>query len=270
MSLGYCLQTGVSALNSFSNGLEVIGNNVSNSDTTGFKRARVEYSDTFYNALKNEGRSMQVGSGSAVQEVNTLFDTEDAEYTGNEGDLSINGSGFFKVVDPETDAVYYTRNGSFRRDSEGYLITSQGYRLQGSTGDLQVPDTATNPTTGDTESVSSWSFSSTTGELNAYFSDGTAVEGMGQVQLTNFTYPQGLTNTGGNYYTASEAAGTASTFNPSDTALASVKSQYLEQSNVDLTNELANMIVTQRAFQAGSRVITTTDQLLQEAIKLKS
>lgn len=277
MSLGYCLQTGVSALDSYSKGLEVIGNNVSNANTTGFKKSRAEYADSFYNTLvttssSRTGKGSQVGSGATVAKVSTQFGTEKAKYTGQEGDLAINGNGFFRVTDPASGNSFYTRNGSFTRDTSGYLVTSEGYRLQG-TGTLggssfMVPDTATNPTTGATESVSSWSFSPTTGELSLYFGDGTQIKG-GQVQLSNFANPDGLTSQGGNVFLQTSAAGARSDFSPSSTEPATVTSQYLEQSNVDLTDEFSKMIVTQRGFQAGSRIITTTDQLLQEAIKLK-
>jgi len=271
--LGYTMQTGVSALKSFSDGLEVIGNNISNVNTTGFKASRAEYADTFYNALKNQGKTMQVGAGSQVADISTNFATEDASYTGLETDIAINGQGFFRVTDPESGNTFYTRCGSFTRDSSGYLVTSEGYRLQGSGAlagtDMQVPETATNPTSGSTEAVSSYSFSSTTGELTLYFSDGSSLSG-GQVQLSSFTNPHGLSGSGGNVYTETANSGTRTEFLPASDQLATVKSQYLEESNVDLTDEMSKMIVTQRGFQAGSRVITTTDQLLQEAIKLKT
>jgi flagellar hook protein FlgE len=273
MSLGYAFQTGVSALKSFSDGLEVIGNNVSNVSTSGYKKSRAEYADTFYNALQNQGRTMQTGSGEQVKSVSTNFDTEDSSYTGLESDIAINGQGFFRVTDPKSGSTFFTRCGNFTRDSSGYLVTSEGYRVQGSGtlagSDIQVPEKAVNPTTGLSESVSSWSFSSTTGELSLYFSDGTALSG-GQIQLSNFTNPQGLSNQGGNMYKQTNEAGTRTEFLPADNQLATVKSQYLEQSNVDLTDEMSKMIVTQRGFQAGSRVITTTDQLMQDAIKMKS
>jgi len=267
------MQTGVSALRSFSEGLEVIGNNISNVNTTGFKSSRAEYADTFYNALQNSGRTMQVGAGSQVADVNTNFTTEDASYTGLETDLAINGQGFFRVQDPVNSNIFYTRCGSFTRDSSGYLVTSEGYRLLGTNTlagtYMQVPEKATNPTSGSSEAVSSYSFSSTTGELTLYFSDGSSTSA-GQVQLSSFTNPHGLSGSGGNVYTETADSGTRTEFSPASDQLATVKSQYLEKSNVDLTDEMSKMIVTQRGFQAGSRVITTTDQLLQEAIKLKS
>lgn len=274
MSLGYTFQTGVSALKSTSEGLEVIGNNISNVSTTGFKKGRAEYADSFYNTLVTSTNSAsQIGSGTHVSGVSTQFDTEDAKYTGKESDLAINGNGFFRVTDPSDGTTFFTRGGSFTRDTNGYLVTSEGYRLQGTGtlggGAVQVPETATNPTTGQAETVSSWSFSATTGELSLYFSDGSELKA-GQVQLTNFSNPQGLTSQGGNVFKATTDAGTRTDFSPSSDAGASVTSQYLEQSNVDLTDEMTNMIVVQRGFQAGSRVITTTDQLMQEAIKLKS
>jgi flagellar hook protein FlgE len=275
MSLSYCMQSGVSALQSYSKGLEVIGNNVSNANTTGFKKARAEYADSFYNNYLSpasaSGKASQIGSGTSVG-VNTSFDTEEATYTGQNGDLAINGNGFFRVTDPSGGKSFYTRSGNFTRDPSGYLISSEGYRLQGSGtlggSDFIVPEKATNPTSGQSETVSSWSFSSTTGKLTLRFADGTELAA-GQVQLSNFANPQGLASQGGNLYAETSNSGSRTEFSPSEGSVATVTPQYLEQSNVDLTGELSNMIVTQRGFQAGSRIITTTDQLLQEAIKLK-
>jgi flagellar hook protein FlgE len=274
MSLGYCFQTGVSTLKSYSDGLEVIGNNISNVSTTGFKKSRAEYADSFYDKLvTSSSKPSQVGSGTHVSQVSTQFGTEDSKYTGKESDLAINGNGFFRVTDPSDGTTFFTRGGNFKRDPSGYLTTSEGYRLQGantlSGGAIQVPDTATNPTTGKIENVASWSFSATTGELSLYFSDGTSLKG-GQVQLSSFANPEGLKKQGGNVFKQTPDAGARSDFAPGTDTGASVTSQYLEKSNVDLTEEMTNMIVVQRGFQAGSRVITTTDQLMQDAIKMKS
>jgi flagellar hook protein FlgE len=267
------MQDGVSSLQSYSKGLEVIGNNISNVNTTGFKKADAEYGDGFYDTLRCEGTANQVGSGVNVKRVSTDYNTEDASYTGQENNLAINGQGFFRVQSPSDGTVFYTRSGSFTKDTNGYLVTSEGYRLLGTNSlaspYLQVPAQATNPSSGAKEAVSSWSFSSTTGELSLYFADGSSTKA-GQVQLSNFTNPQGLASQGGNLYKESATTGTRTDFSPANDAYATVKSQYLEKSNVDLTQELSSMIVTQRAFQAGSRVITTSDQLMQEAIKLKS
>jgi flagellar hook protein FlgE len=277
MSLGCSLQTGVSALKSFTEGLEVIGNNISNVSTTAYKKGRADYGDSFYNILQNSssasaGITSQTGGGVHLSGISTSFATEEGTYTGQESDLAIDGNGFFRVVDPSSGQEYYTRSGNFTRDNSGYLVTPEGYRLQGtgtlSGSDILVPETATNPTTGEVEAISSWSFSATTGELSLYFSDGTALDA-GQLQLSRFSSPSALVRQGGNMFLQTAAAGDRTDFLPSSTESASVMSQYLEQSNVDLTEEFASMIMTQRGFQAGSRIITTTDQLLQEAIQLK-
>ena len=274
MSLEYGFQAGVSALKSYTDGLGVIGNNISNVSTTGFKKGRAEYADSFYNSLvTTSSKPSQIGSGTRVSGVTTQFDTQDAKYTGKESDLSINGNGFFRVTDPSDGTTFFTRGGSFSRDPSGYLVTSEGYQLQGTGslggGGIMVPETANNPTTGQTEAVSSWSFSATTGELSLYFADGSELKA-GQVQLSNFSNPAGLTSQGGNVFKQTDTAGTRTDFSPAENASATVTSQYLEQSNVDLTEELTNMIVVQRGFQANSRVITTTDQLTQDAIKMKA
>ncbi|MBN1403023.1 MAG: flagellar hook-basal body complex protein [Opitutales bacterium] len=277
MSLSYSLQTGVSALKSFTSGLQAIGDNVANVSTAGFKKASVEYADTFYNILNGQisgqsGSTSQTGSGVHVSEIKTVFDTEEATYTGLQNNVAIDGDGFFRVVDATTGNEYFTRAGNFKRDGDGYLVTNEGYRVQGlgtlDGNNIYIPETATNPTSGNAENITSWSFSPTTGQLSLYFSDGTAIDG-GQLQLSTFREPTSLLKAGSNLYMQTESAGTRTDFLPSNDSVATVMSQYLEQSNVDLTEELANMITTQRGFQAGSRIITTTDELLQQAIQLK-
>ncbi|MFA5257877.1 MAG: flagellar hook-basal body complex protein [Opitutales bacterium] len=277
MSLTYSLQTGISALKSFTEGLQAIGDNIANVSTTGFKRSQVDYADTFYNLLQTSssstsGATSQVGGGVRVASINSVFNTESATYTGQENNMAIDGDGFFRVQDKVSGTQFFTRAGNFKRDDLGYLVTPEGYRLQGegtlSGSNMMIPDTATNPTTGQEEQVSDWSFSASTGQLNLYFADGSATNG-GRVQLSAFTNPSALMKQGSNIYKQTGNSGTRTDFLPANDQLATLSSQYLEQSNVDLTEEFANMITTQRGFQAGSRIITTTDQLLQEAIQLK-
>lgn len=280
MSIVSSLETGVSALRSFTKGIQVIGDNISNVGTTGYKRSRADYSDNFSTLLKSPQAGAgstrtpsQLGGGVTVATVSTDFNTNEAEYTGKETDLAINGRGFFRVSDPaDGNREYFTRAGNFRRDDAGYLVTAQGYRLQGEgtldAGGFLIPDTAINPSSGTSDAVASWAFEPTTGQLKLLFADGAKLDA-GTVQLAMFTEPEGLLRQGGNMFLQTDAAGTRTDFAPGNTAAASVHSQYLELSNVDLTEEFADMITTQRGFQAGARIITTTDQLLQETIQLK-
>lgn len=145
MALIGSLGTGTAALRAFQRGLEVVGNDIANSNTTGFKEQRVEYKDNFYNVLNRSLTQAQgggasnttanmVGTGVNARLVSTNFSQGQLETTGIDSDMAIEGNGFFKVEDLDQERTLYTRAGNFRIDSEGYLITQEGYRVQGLTG----------------------------------------------------------------------------------------------------------------------------------------
>ncbi len=328
MSLTGSLSSGVSALKSFSKGLEVIGNNIANVNTTGFKASQISYSDTFSNELdtassasSTNNNTSQVGTGVQVAAISTVNTQGSINETGVSTNLAIDGDGYFIVRNILGDENYATRAGDFALDDEGYLVNSSGLRLQGVVGGsisydvtqdtegnlIYTLDTAaaTSPST-----VGDMSFTYSLGvgsgltvdssvtatqaqiEANAPFtsaiafsSDGTITVTMndgtsfklGQVLLMDFTNVNALKKTGDNLYTnlAAAAPTTGSvtldpTLNlPGTSGLGVFKTRALELSNVDLTAEFANLIVTQRSFQAGSRIITVTDDILQEVVNLK-
>jgi flagellar hook protein FlgE len=271
MSLYGSLNSGVSALNAFTSGLEVISNNISNVNTTGFKANRAEYGDNFSQYLISQSNSQdsdQIGSGVSLMNVSSNWNQGDSDDTGVSSDLLISGNGFFKVTDPDSGVNYATRAGDFTTDSEGNLITSSGLYLQGTNtlGDgnnIQIPDSVGGV------KVESYKFDET-GALTLYLEDGRNEPG-GQVTLYDFTNPYGLVNLGSGLYGGvnSAAVGAVTEGTAGSDGLGSIVAEALELSNVDLTEQFSNMIVTQRAFQGGSRVITTTDELMQEAINLK-
>lgn len=270
MSLYNSMNTGVSALRSFGRGIAVIGDNIANMSTTGFKKGRADYSDNFNQLLHSPQASenntphrsaSHVGGGVNVSQVSTDFNTGDATYTGLESDLAINGNGFFRVVDTGGNE-YLTRAGNFRVDDNGYLVSPQGYRLQGADGALRIPDSV------EGLAVTGWSFTAETGVLNLVRADGSTTVA-GQVSLALFRAPDALEKKGSNLFQSTGTAGFAGNISPGAGQPATVQSRFLELSNVDITEEFANMITTQRAFQAGAKIITTADQLMQEAIQLK-
>jgi len=271
MSLIGSLTSGVSAMNAFTKDLEVIGNNISNVNTVGYKGASVSFADSFSNTLK---ASVQVGTGVQIADVATNFSQGSLSSTGLTTDLGISGNGFFLVKDPTTLATFATRAGDFKIDDSGYLTTYQGARVQGynaasgTVGDIKL---ATPPT--GTE-LSSYSIG-TDGSLTEFYSDGsTAVTN--QVLLQNYSNPNALTKEGSNLYTNLSAAGiigtdpmTVASNTPGGTGLGKIQSGTLEQANVDLTDEFANMITAQRSFQASSRLITVSDTVLEDVVNLK-
>jgi flagellar hook protein FlgE len=328
MALIGSLNSGISALRNFSRGLEVIGNNIANVNSTAFKGARTKYTDSFSQFLRQPSTSpadgngsnsaaSQVGFGVQIAGVQTSFLQGGLTTTGQSTDLAISGAGFFQVQDARSGRTYATRAGDFRTDDRGFLTTNDGYRLQGLTGgymsydatvvagqltftqtvtpaaavgDIQVdynPSFTNGRLTNNTGGVFtdaevyekaprmvSFAFNPN-GDLNVRFTNGDEFVA-GRVLLMDFRDPTALVREGANLFSGFAAAGvigsadlTVADNTPGSYGLGEIRGGTLEQSNVDLTEEFANMITTQRSFQAGSRIITVSDDILQEVVNLK-
>lgn len=273
------LDSGVSALNQFQQNLNVIGNNIANVNTVGFKSATMNFADTFSQTMgANSSGSRQVGTGVTANSITNQFTQGSISSTGAPTDMAVNGNGFFVVKDSTTGQAYVTRDGSFSTDSSGYLVTSNGMRLQGysdaalsTQGAIKIDNTGA-PLNADgsanTSAVASYSFDAT-GKLNVLLADGTQFT-RGQVLLQNFSNPAQLLKVGNNLYQGLPAAGPLATpIAPSSSGLGSLVSGSLELSNVNLAVELTSLITTQRAYEANGKVITTSDDVLQTLINLK-
>lgn len=327
MSLIDSLTSGVSALRSFEKGLSVIGNNIANVLTIGFKSSTTTYSDNFSNLLQQAAPSagggtgsnmpsMQVGTGVQIAGITGNFTQGTLSPTGNPTNLGISGSGFFQVHDSANNVDYVTRAGDFRLDDQGYLVTAEGFRVQGlsdgavsfeatvvdgvltytptltppaGVGDIKIDfnigigNGLTNSTNGaftDAEveagkpTLQSYSIDQQ-GNIVLSLSTGDSFA-RGQVLLKNFNDPTALTREGGNLFSGLAAAGplggsalTAANNGPGTNGLGRIQSGTLELSNVDLSAQFAELITTQRAFQAGSRIITVSDTVLEDVINLK-
>ncbi len=281
MSLIGTLTSGVSALRTFSKGLEVIGNNIANINTTGYKSNQATFSDNFSNTLRasapssgtaSSQSSIQVGTGVQLAGIQTNFSQGGLTSTGKTTDLGISGSGFFIVKNATSGTQYATRDGQFRVDDNGYLVTAGGLRVQGLVGgaiaDLRIG--ASLPSGTQLQSVSF----DTQGKLIESYSNGTSAT-TGQIQLQNFNDQSALMREGSNLYTGLGSAGPigggilAGSNNPGSNGLGSIQSGTLESSNVDLTDQFSQLITTQRSFQAGSRLITVSDTILDDIVNLK-
>ena len=286
MSLIGTLTSGVSALRSFTKNLEVIGNNIANVNTTAYKASRTTFSDSFSNTLRISTPSngltsnlsaQQVGTGVQMSHIGSRFTQGVLTPTGYNTDLGVSGNGFFRVQSPDgTD--YATRSGDFRIDDNGFLVTSQGYFVQGLTGGVgsTLPTALGNVQLGTPPAgteLQSFSFDKS-GFLVEFYSDGSSAR-TNQILLQNFADPSALVKQGNNLFTGFSAAGpvgglalTAANA-PGTNGLGGISPGTLELANVDLTDEFANMISTQRAFQASSRLISVSDQVLEEVVNLK-
>jgi flagellar hook protein FlgE len=267
--------------------MDVIGNNIANANTTGFKSSTANFSDAFYQEYSSASSSVPVGTavglGVDVTSTTTNFTQGSFQSTGVQTDLSINGSGLvngggFFVICNTTDsstsgsAVSFTRAGDFTLDSSGYLVTQDGSYVMGSataiasTGTdlntltaIQIPSTITS--TG--ELVSSFNVASD-GTVTAVGESGTT-EVVAYLGVAVFSNPNALTNLGNNLYSYNAGAGTSTgcVITPGTGAAGSIKQGSLELSNVDLSTEFANMIVTQRAFEANSKTISASSDMMQ-------
>lgn len=266
------LDSGISALGQFQQKLNVTANNIANIETVGYKTASINFADTLSQTLGGPGPAgtMQVGTGIHTASITSQFTPGSVASTGSPNDLAISGSGFFLVKDPTTGNSFVTRDGQFNIDANGYLLTSSGMRVQGYTdstlttmGDIQI----TNNVAGSTAVISGYTFGSD-GKISVKLSDGSQIT-RGQILLQNFTSPQQLLKVGENLYSGIALAGPlAAATAPGSNGVGQL-TPGLEMSNVDLAKELASLITTQRAYEANTKVITTSDEILQSLVNLK-
>lgn len=288
MALIGTLTSGVSALRSFSKGLEVIGNNIANINTTGYKSSQASFAESFSNTVRSSAPSngsassmpgAQVGTGVQIAGISTNFAQGALASTGVTTDLAVSGRGFFIVADPTGGTTYATRDGSFRLDDSGHLVTQGGLRVQGLTGgtataapaaigDIRIGQAL--PAGAQLQSISI----DRQGNVIEFFSDGSSAT-TNRVQLQNFNDTSALMRDGNNLYSALAAAGPvgggilAGGNDPGADGLGLIQSGVLESSNVDLTGQFSDLITTQRSFQAGSRLITVSDTVLEDIVNLK-
>lgn len=238
-----------------------IAHNLANVNTTGYKRSRVDFQDLLYETEVSPGSEategyevptgLQVGTG--VRQVATMkiFTQGLPQQTGGDFDLAISGSGFFQVFHPGRNDTVYTRDGSFRLNSQGQLVTAEGYLLN---PQITVPQGTIAVTIGNDGTVSVVPGSSP--------SDRVVV---GNIQLVSFPNPAGLEALGHNFYAESPASGTPTTGTPGASGLGEIRQGFLEGSNVDVVQELVSLIIAQRAYEVNSRAIRTSDKMLEEA-----
>ena len=236
--------------------LDTIANNLSNVNTTGFKSQRAEFQDLMYQTYRISGAptgnaqlqptSLQVGMGSRFSGTGTDLTQGPSTASSNPLDLSINGSGYFKVDRPD-GTVGYTRDGSFKIDADGTVVTSDGMPL---VPKMTFPAGATAITVANDGTVSYVK----PGDPNATV--------LGQITVSTFTNPAGLQRVGQNQYQMTAASGPNVDVKPGQDGSGTVQSGYLEGSNVQVVDEMVKMISAQRAYEINSKAITTADELL--------
>lgn len=296
------MYSGVAGMRSNQTKMDVIGNNIANVNTNAFKANRVRFQDSLYQtqvyaeAPMAGGRGgtnpQQIGQGVTVAAIDTLFGNGPLQPTGRDLDFGIDGEGFFIVSPDENgDVRRFTRDGVFYKDTESYLVNAEGYYLLGvsnfdlndpdmplqttppdiqadgsNLGRLRIPDTITDAA-GDVHRLETF-YIDGSGLISAVYSNG-QVYYPGRVALAKFPNVGGLEKLGGNNYGVTRNSGNPEYGSADQGGLGILRQGNLEMSNVDLAHEFTEMIITSRAYRANSRIITTSDEMLQELINLK-
>ncbi|MBY5458232.1 flagellar basal-body rod protein FlgG [Rhizobium leguminosarum] len=236
--------------------LEVIANNIANINTTGFKRARAEFSDLLYQTERAKGvanranqavvpEGANIGLGVQTSAVRNLHLQGELTQTGNDLDVALIGKGFFQIQSTDGTTLY-TRAGAFNKNDQGQLVTIDGYEV---VPGITIP-------TGSTELTISRS-----GQVSAKLPGATDATVLGQLTLADFVNEAGLQPLGDNLFQETAASGEAVIGNPDEEGFAYMKQGYLESSNVDPVKEITELISAQRAYEMNSKVITTADEM---------
>jgi flagellar basal-body rod protein FlgG len=236
--------------------MAVTSNNLANVNTTGFKRDRASFEDLLYQTVRQPGGAtseqtqlptgLQVGTGVRVAATAKQFTQGNLNNTGNALDVAINGRGFFEVLMPDGSTAY-TRDGSFQINSQGELVTNEGYPVQPG---LQLPEGAQSVTIG------------ADGTVSVQVAGQAAPVQVGQLTLSDFVNPAGLEAKGENLYVETGASGPAQSGAPGQGGVGTLVQGSLEGSNVNVVEELVSMIETQRAYETNAKAISTTDSML--------
>ncbi len=279
------LFAGISGLRTNQTMLDVTGNNIANANTTGYKSSTTVFQPTLSQMMtggtaataeRGGTNPVQVGLGVQIASTSTNFGQGSAQMTGRNTDLMLQGDGFFVVQ--RGNEQLYTRAGAFTFDESGVLVSSSGARVQGyaldatgtPTGGLvdvsMTPASLTPPLPAGAE-LTSFTFGSD-GTLRGVFSDGVQRD-MARLAIADFNNPMGLEKVGETSFRASANSGAVQLGVPGENGNGSIIGGALEMSNVELAAEFTNLILAQRGFQASSRVITTSDQVLEDLGNIK-
>ena len=243
--------------------IDVVSNNISNVNTIGYKKQRAEFADLFYQTMEYAGTStstttqsptgINVGLGARTTAITKIFTQGNFKETGNNLDIAIQGDGFFQVQLPD-GRIAYTRDGAFKLDSEGNIVTSDGYKL---IPNVTIPATTIQISIG------------VDGTISVLEAGQTQMQQIGQIQVAKFVNPAGLHSLGSNLYINTSASGEPIVAVPGIDGTGEIRQGFVEMSNVQLVEEMTDLITGQRAYDAASKAILASDEMLKTANGLK-
>lgn len=257
------LYTAATGMNAMQSQIDVTSNNIANVNTIGFKQDRAEFQDLMYESLNytagqtseitTNPTGIDVGLGVRVSGIQKNFLEGDLKTTSNTLDIAIEGKGFFQITMPDGE-IAYSRGGAFKLDDEGNIVNGNGYMLE---PQITVPEDLINLTI------------AVDGTVTAEDPNTGDVTELGQITTVDFINPAGLTPLGDSLYLASDASGDPIEGTPSEDQFGALKQGMVELSNVKLVNEMVDLITAQRAYEANSKAITTSDDMLSIVNQLK-
>jgi flagellar basal-body rod protein FlgG len=252
------LYTAASGMNAQQTNIDNVAHNLANVNTTGFKKSRVEFEDLVYQEVRAAGSSasstteapvgLEIGLGTRAVATARNFSAGNLRATSNPLDLAIQGDGFFQVSLPD-GTIGYSRAGTFHLDAQGLMVTNEGYAIQ---PNITVPPNAT--------SVSV----SRDGIVSASIAGQSATQQLGTLEIAKFSNAAGLRPLGGNLFASSTASGEPETGSPGTDARGTLVQGFVEDSNVSVVEEMVNMIIGQRAYEANSRVVKAADEMMSQ------
>lgn len=243
--------------------LDVIANNLANVNTTGYKRSSVEFQDILYETIVSGGgeggpgmekpTEIQIGHGTRAVSTFRTFSQGALVETGNPLEIAIDGDGFFQVLRPD-GSYAYTRDGSFRVNADGFIVTGTGARLG---SEINIPPEAAKLNIDNT------------GVVSVLMVNEVTPTEIGQLELVKFMNPAGLSAIGGNLYIETIASGPPTIGFGGEEGFGVTLQGFLEKSNVDVVQEMINMIVAQRAYEINSKAVKTADEMLAVANNIR-
>lgn len=262
MGISSAMFTGVTGLETFGNALSVVSDNIANANSTAYKANSALFCDLVSGYLDTQSPDMEAsGAGTAMAGVTTDFATGATMQTGTWSNVMIQGNGFFSVQNA-SGAAFYTRDGTFHVDADGYLVNTQGYQVLNSDGDpIQIEADPTDPTYVAYEIDGN-------GVITGTLPNNGGTVTIGTLRVSTFPNPEGLIRNGQNLYYPGSTAGTAVDGTASAGSCGQIVSGAIEGSNVDLAREMVNMIIFQADYTANSKSITTANNMLDTVVNL--
>ena len=243
--------------------IDVISNNLANVNTTGFKKSRVDFQDLLYQTIRLAGTTegtgdqvptgIQVGLGTRPAATQKMFTQGDFQKSDNPLDVVIEGDGFFAIVMSNGEPAY-TRDGAFKLNSDGAMVTSDGYPMDPA---VKIPSNATNVSIG------------ADGTVSVTVPGQAEPQKVGSITIAKFANPAGLDSLGRNLFAPTAASGEATSGTPGVDGYGTLANGFVETSNVKVVEEMVNMIIAQRAYEINAKAIQTSDEMLNIANSLR-